>query len=440
MRYSKSSVLALALTVACSAVDFSAVANAQNSNHDFPWRSKTSAKAAVNTAKTAVNTVKSSLATPARDLTTSETIATPTPRSHSMPSFIYHEGKKYVRQGDTYVESPSVAVASAARENFNSYASNAAQIPAVKKTSLFQKTKDLTGRLNPFSKSMRSETAYRSSDWKVPSFSKSLASFSKKDNDPITFAAVTPLPAKSSVPASLDSVPTQLASKDSYKAPALASPARDSQFKSALPTETKLTSVFAKEKEDSSSKDFKLESSSVANMADKTQLPKIPSSFDTETKTSSAKDFSPEASSVAKLSGQAKLPKLPSSFTTKPKVSSAVSNSAEGFTFTQQVSTKAVAPMETKSASTFSVEPKARLAESKSATEITQKVSQDFSPVAEATSEIRSKVSEVKSKVVESKVVESKVVESKVVKPARKAPVRVAHELSADNEFWSPRR
>ena len=96
--------------------------------------------------------------------------------------------------------------------------------------------------------------------------------------------------------------------------------------------------------------------------------------------------------------------------------------------------------METKSASTFSVEPKARLAESKSATEITQKVSQDFSPVAEATSEIRSKVSEVKSKVVESKVVESKVVESKVVKPARKAPVRVAHELSADNEFWSPRR
>ena len=281
MRYSKSSVLAIALAVACSTGDFSAVANAQNSNQDFPWRSKNSAKAAVkNTAKAAVNTVKSSFAKPVRDLTTSETIATPTPSFESMPSVIYDEGKKYIRQGDTYVESTGAAVASAARENFNSYASTATQMPAVKKSSLFQKTKDLTGRLNPFSKSMRSETAYRSSDWKVPSFSDSLSAFSKKDNDPITFAAVTPLPAKSSVPASLDEVPTSFASKKPYKVP-ISSPARDSQFKSALPTETKLTSVFDIEKEKDPAKDFMPEFSSVAKSSSEAKFPKLPSSLST---------------------------------------------------------------------------------------------------------------------------------------------------------------
>jgi len=243
MRYSKSSLLAIALTVAFSTVEFSSVAYAQ-SNKDFPWRSKTNRKAAA-------EAVKSSFAKPKRDLTTIETIATPTPSFESMPSVIYDEGKKYVRQGDTYVESPSVTAATAARGGFTTSNSNHAsplpavtQIPMVKKSSLFQKTKDLTGRLNPFSKSLRSPNAYGASDWKIPSFSNTLSSFSKKDDDPITFASVTPLPAKTSVPASLDSVQPMLGSNEPYEPPALALPVRDSQFKSALPTKTKLTPVF----------------------------------------------------------------------------------------------------------------------------------------------------------------------------------------------------
>lgn len=269
MNFSISRVLTFALAIAVSAGEFSAVANAQNSNQDFPWRANSSASNRVrnngksdanfntqsnvqtnvqSNVQTTAKSAKSSFTTPARDLTTIETIATPTPSFKSMPSVIYDDGKKFVRQGDTYVESPHVAAASVARQNYNAQNYTAqkytAQMPAVKKSSWFQKTKDLTGRLNPFSKSLRSPTAYRSSDWKVPSFSKSLPSFSKKNDDPITFAAVTPLPAKTSVPSSLDNIQPMLATNvPSYSSPAASLPARDNQFTSALPTETKITSA-----------------------------------------------------------------------------------------------------------------------------------------------------------------------------------------------------
>ncbi len=409
MRYSKSSVLTIALTVACSAAEFSTVANAQNSNQDFPWRSKKSTVAAVEVAKP-------SLATPTRDLTTSEVIATPTPSFDTMPSVIYDDGKKYVRRGDTYVESPDDTGTSQVHENYATAASNSAQMQADKKSSFFQKTKQLTSRLNPFAQSSRRQSAYHSGDWKVPSFSQSLPSFSKKDNDPITFAAVTPLPAKTSVPTSLDSVPTLVASKSSYKSPTIKLPTRDSQFKSALPTETKLTSVFSAKKEVGSEKDSKPKVSTVAHLAKS----KVSSRFNKN----SAKDFKPEVASVAKSSSFSIATDLPKSFPAKSKNSSDVNDLSKGFTFTQQIAKTVSAPTKTKSTSKtskFSIEPKARSTVSKSAAEITRKVSQDFSPLAEVSSEIRREVSKVGSK---------------VTKPVRTA----AHELSADHEFWSPRR
>lgn len=424
MRYSKSSVFAIALTVACSAAEFSSVANAQNIPQDFPWRSKTSAKTAVSSVTSAVrSSVKSALATPARDLTTSETIATPTPTYESMPSVIYDEGKKYVRRGDTYIESTDYSAAASVGETFNTAVSNSTQLPAAKKSSFFQKTKDLTDRLNPFSKSSRSETAYRSSDWKVPSFSQSLPSFSKKDSDPITFAPVTPLPARSSVPAALDSVPTALASTDTYQSPGLAVPARDSQFKSALPTETKLTSIFADKEESTSKSDFKPELSSVADVPRQAQLPSSvsrSSAFSPKVSKTSAKDVSPKRTSTAAKFVTSEKAKMPTVVPTKTEVAAEVVDVSKGFSFTQEDSPKAQVPTAMKSTSDVSVKSKIRTAAKKSATEISKKVSQDFSPAAEVKSEIRREVSKVKSKVVR--------------------PVRTAHELSAEHEFWSPRR
>ena len=436
MRYSKSSLLAIALTVACSAGEFSTVANAQNSSQDFPWRSKSSARAAASTVKSSLATP---LATPTRDLTTSETIATPMPSLDTMPDVIYDEGKKYVRRGDTYIESPDVSGGSSTRENFATSVSDAVQTPAVKKPSLFQRTKDLTNRLNPFSKSLRSPTAYRSSDWKVPSFNKSLATFSKKDNDPITFPPVTPLPAKNSVPTSLDEEPLALASKDSYKAPApaFASPNRDSEFKSALPTETKLTSVFASKKDVSSEDAFKPKVSTAAHLTGET---KVPSSFSPVPKTSSkvskasSKDFNPTASLVSKLPSTFNKAKLPKPFPAKTKIAADVSKMPKGFTHTQEIVTRFDPPTEMKSTSTFSAQPKARvaelnsdlvklktrMAESKPPTEIVKKVSQDFSPVAEVKTEIRREFTKARPKAVR--------------------PVRTAHALSVESEFWTPKR
>ena len=440
MRYSKSSVLAIALTVACSASDLSGVANAQTSNQDFPWRSKSSAKAVV-------DTVKSKLATPTRDLTTREPIATPTPTFEAMPEVIYDEGKKYVRRGDTYIESSDYAAASTVQQNYSTAASNVTQMPAVKKSSsLFQKTKDLGGRLNPFSKSLRSETAYRASDWKVPSFSQSMSSFSKKDNDPITFAAVTPLPAKSSVPASLDSAPEMLASQNSYKTPnasGLAMPSRGSQFKSALPTETKLTSVFSTDKIESLEKDSKSDSKLDFNpnsfaAAGSSSRKKLPSSFTTKTRSPNtdslvsskvsstlAKDFKPESNSFPKLSSILGETNSSKSLPANSKTTADVEDLSKGFTFTQQIAKTVEAPIETKSASTTSIMPKATSAARKSVTKIAQKVSQDFSPAAEVKSEIRRAVSQI---------------EAKVAKPARPAARMAAHPLSAENEFWTPKR
>ena len=436
MRYSQSSLLAIALTVACSAVGFSGVANAQNAKQDFPWRSKTSAQAVV-------DIVKPSLETPTRDLTTGEVIATPTPTFEAMPEVIYDEGKKYVRRGDTYIESTDYAVTAGTESNFATAANDAAQMPAVKKSSLFQKTKDLTSRLNPFSKSIRSETAYRSSDWKVPSFSKSLSSFSKKDNDPITFAAVTPLPAKSAVPASLDSVPTMLASSDSYTNPALPVTPRDNQFKSALPTETKLTSVFSADKAVSPPKDFQRPAASSGSILSQRKLPssfsagaKIGAKTDSKISSTSAKDFQPKVAAVAKLSSFSSEPKSTKSLPLKTKITANVVDQSKGFTFTQQVAKTvnntvnktANTPTKAKPTSALSlgpIGPKARSVASKSAIGMTQKVSQDFSPVAEVISEIGPKVSPVGTK---------------VAKPIRPAARTAAHALSVENEFWTPKR
>ena len=258
MRYSKSSLLSIALTVGVSAVTFTASAQAQNRTSEFPWRAnaktqakslvKSQTKAAVQKTDSFVSNVETAFSTPARDLRTVEKITTPTPGYESMPSVIYDEGKKYIRQGDTYIESTNVAnVVNTGRSAANNFTQ---QVPAVnKKTSLFQKTKGLTSRLNPFS-TKRASTAYNSSDWKVPSFSKTLPVFSSKDNDPITFAAVAPLPAKTSTPSSIDATKPLYATNDSKPSqtfntsPTLSLPARDSQFSSALPTETKLTSIF----------------------------------------------------------------------------------------------------------------------------------------------------------------------------------------------------
>jgi hypothetical protein len=430
MRYSKSSVLAIALAVACSAADCSAVANAQDAKLDFPWRSKTSVRSVAKTAKSAVNAVQSSFATPARDLTTSQTIATPTPSFESMPSVIYDEGKKYIRQGDTYIESSNVGVATTAGENFNSYANAAVPMPAAKKSSWFQKTKDLTGRLNPFSNPMRSETAYRASNWQVPSFSDSLPSFSKKDDDPITFAAATPLPAKSSVPSALDNDQEMFASKKSYSAPAASSSVRDSQFQSALPTETRLTSVFSTEEEDSSSKDFNPVASTVGKSSGKAELPKIPSSFSSKTKVRSSLKPAPKAASVASLPEKPTTSKSSAQFSTKTRINSGLSqsdfsNSDKGFSYTQQTSSKVSALREAKSAPAFSAKPTVRSTAGKTVSAITKKVSQDSSPVAEVSPVYRRQLPKIESQAAKSQV-------------AR--PVRVAHELSAENDFWTPKR
>ena len=263
MRYSKSSLLSIALTVGVSAVTLTASLEAQTTTADYPWRAKAKAKTQVNSqAKTPirpqarvaahktdafVEQVETAFSKPARDLRTVETIATPTPSYESMPSVIYDEGKKYIRQGDTYIESTNLAEAASAGR---SAAGNLTQqLPAVaKKTSLFAKTKGLTSRLNPFSTN-RASSAYQAKDWKVPSFSRTLPVFSKKSNDPITFAAITPLPAKTSSPSSIDATQPLYAAAETKPAktittsPTLSLPARDSQFKSAFPTETKLTSA-----------------------------------------------------------------------------------------------------------------------------------------------------------------------------------------------------
>ena len=185
MRYSKSSLLSIALTVGVSAVAFTHSVQAQNTTADFPWRAKaktqvrtqvkSQAKVAVQKTDAFVKNVETAFATPARDLRTVETISTPTPSYESMPSVIYDEGKKYIRQGETYIESPHVANAAVAGRNLTQ------QLPAVaKKASLYQKTKGLTSRLNPFSTNGRS-SAYSAKDWQVPSFSKSLPGFSQKE-------------------------------------------------------------------------------------------------------------------------------------------------------------------------------------------------------------------------------------------------------------------
>ncbi|MDB4766326.1 hypothetical protein OAG71_01425 [bacterium] len=257
MRYSKSSLLSVALTLGFSAVAFTASAEAQNTAADFPWRAKaktqvkqvkTQARSTFQKADGLVEKVETSFSTPSRDLRTVETIQTPTPNYESMPAVIYDEGKKYIRQGDTYIESPNVANATVATQ---SVAGNLTQqLPsAKKKTSLFQKTKGLTSRLNPFSTRAKS-SAYSSKDWKVPSFSKTLPVFSQADKDPITFATIAPLPAKTSTPSSIDASKSLYAATETKPTkpintlPTLTLPSRDSQFSSALPTETKLTSAF----------------------------------------------------------------------------------------------------------------------------------------------------------------------------------------------------
>lgn len=252
MRYYKSSAFSIALAVGVSAISFSAPADAQNSAPNYPWRAsaKTQPTASVQSVQTLPSKSKTSFAKPARDLTTVQTIATPTPSFQSMPSVIYDEGKKYVRQGDVYVESPDATTPSAARSVAGSVAQRSFASPSTAfnaKTSFFEKTKSLTGRLNPFS-ATRSPTAYRAKDWNVPSFSKTLPVFSKKADDPITFAAITPLPAKTSTPSSIDSTQPMFAASESYRTPAISTPARDSQFMSALPTETKITSAVSDSK------------------------------------------------------------------------------------------------------------------------------------------------------------------------------------------------
>ena len=257
MRYSKSSLLSIALTVGVSAVTLTASLEAQTTTTDYPWRAnaktqvntqiKSQARAAVQRTDAFAGKVETAFSKPARDLRTVETIATPTPSYESMPSVIYDEGKKYIRQGDTYIESTNVTnVAAAGRSAARNLTQ---QMPAAaKKTSLFEKTKGLTSRLNPFS-TMRAPTEYKANDWEVPSFSKTLPVFSQRNNDPITFAAVTALPAKTSTPSSIDSSQPLYAavettpSRTINTSPTLSLPSRDSQFSSALPTETKLTSA-----------------------------------------------------------------------------------------------------------------------------------------------------------------------------------------------------
>ena len=258
MRYSKSTFLSIALTVGVSAVAFTASVEAQNTTADYPWRAKaktqvkthvqSQARVAVEKTGSYVEKVETVFSKPAQDFRTVETIAIPTPSFESMPSVIYDEGKKYIRQGDTYIESTNVAdVAVAGRTTARNLTQQMSTV--AKKTSLFEKTKELTSRLNPFS-SNGAPSAYKSKDWKVPSFSKTLPVFSQRGGDPITFATITPLPAKTTTPSSIGTNQPFYAAAEMKPtpkintSPTLSMPARNSQFASALPTETKLTSAF----------------------------------------------------------------------------------------------------------------------------------------------------------------------------------------------------
>ena len=251
MRYSKSSILSIAL-----AMSLSGSAAAQNSTNDFPWRAKakstvTAASKTVSSATTSVKSVHqrvaSSFATPAittpvRDLQRVTSNAVTSSSIESMPDEFFDQGKRYIRQGDTYIESSTLGKMSSATSSFASQ-SYSPQIPqAPSKTSLLEKAKGVGSRLNPFSMKMRRSSGYEAKDWKVPSFSDSISGISNRDSDPITFAAIKPLPAKTAQPSTIDQTQSIYAADEGYR-PKKALASRTNQFTSALPTGTSITSV-----------------------------------------------------------------------------------------------------------------------------------------------------------------------------------------------------
>ncbi len=261
MRFSKSWALSMALAVGVSAVNFSASADAQSTSKTYPWRAKVRAQAeeVAQSAHAIAKKVESGFATPPRDLTTVQTIETPTANAdfESMPAVIYDEGKKYVRQGDVYVESPHDAQSSVGQTNVQHHAQPHSAVVAPK-MSFIEKTKSLTKRLNPFAQK-RGAVAYHAKDWKVPSFNRELLGLSKKNQDPITFAAVAPLPAKTSTPTALPGAQPQYAANGSAvppsatfrqsRSPITAStaspPSKNSQFAPGSLVKTKTPSKIA---------------------------------------------------------------------------------------------------------------------------------------------------------------------------------------------------
>lgn len=246
MRYSKSSILSFALAVAFSGSVFSGAADAQTQVTDFPWRAKAKPNSVAKAVQSFSQKVQSAVSAPQSIKTEVESVAAAVPSPHQLPDFFYDQGKKYIRQGDVYVESSAIghlgsaATTAVNRGNFESAIPNDAQ-----KQSMFDKAKSLSTRLNPFNKILsRNDSAYKSKNWDVPSFSKSLSFLDKKPEDPITFAAATPLPAKTAMPSAIDGGAPLYASRDN---PAIRSAvaAGVDRFTSALPTETSITPAVA---------------------------------------------------------------------------------------------------------------------------------------------------------------------------------------------------
>lgn len=244
MRYYKTSCLSFALTVAFSCCVSWNAADAQAQVNDFPWRANAKSQTVAKKVQSIAKTVQAAAVTPQQFPAKAAAAVSTVTSQQQLPEFFYDQGKKYIRQGDVYVESPTAGQVANAVSSASAAISN-----GVQKQSMFSKAKSLTTRLNPFTKIVsRNPVSYKSKDWDVPSFSKSLSFLDKKPTDPITFAAVTALPAKTAMPSAIDGGASLYAARDSYSpatSVARAKPSGVSHFSRALPTETAITPVVA---------------------------------------------------------------------------------------------------------------------------------------------------------------------------------------------------
>lgn len=249
MRYSKSSLLSFTLAVAFSSSAMSGSVGAQSPVTDFPWRAKAKPQAVAQKIQAFAQTVKSAAKVPQQVQAQTAAVVSSVPSQHQLPEFFYDQGKKYIRQGDVYVESTDVgkfASAVSSATNAVTHGNFGSPIPQdAQKQSMFDKAKSLSARLNPLNKIFASNpSAYKSKTWDVPSFSKSLSFLDKAPADPITFAAVTPLPAKTAMPSAIDDGAPLYASSSPYSSKSAAT-AIANRFTSALPTETAITPAVA---------------------------------------------------------------------------------------------------------------------------------------------------------------------------------------------------